>query len=512
MATHDGGRSWSLVSFFPYECWQPLAISGTHTYFFTNDYDEGLGLPTGLYRTDDAGQTLKNPVYSFDPLFGYRTILSGMVGGDLCLLVAQSAKGFLISRDEGVTWTDIGGPTLGAYPWDNRFYVKNGAIFAADSVGGLWFTQTNAHSHTSAKMAFSFDTIDLGAVYQCASNDTSFCLSNLLQCDSINVTGISLSDSSIVSLRSPKSSLTIQQLNCIPITLHLSRNQVGAFSTRLRISLIEDGESLDTFLVLKGTVAPSPRVITLAVDSIGSQVCDSANGVLTITNTSCNLMRLDSILLPLPMYLLPNQLSLGIPSGGSQQVFVRFVPTLPGNDTISFHAVLRSIYNGDTTLFDTVLKLVAMARPGNPAVTIADTTISFGTVSICSNATLPAYFMSSGCDSLRVSGEVLSAGVLSSGFSVLNAHSGSLGISKADSVLIHFAPPGVKKFYDTLWVSTNAGVRKVYVSGQGTADPGKIVLSDTSLAFGTVTASCDSSARSFRCGHSLLSWIGQCRA
>jgi hypothetical protein len=342
------------------------------------------------------------------------------------------------------------------------------------------------------------DTIDFGSQTLCTAK---------LRADSLNIRDLGCEAMQVDSIWM-QSGQPGNDFSFAPVKGYTVNN--GDSTKNYRVSFKPTQAELETALIfirtsagtdtlyLKGAGLANSLSIVLAVDSIASQVCDSSNGLLTITNASCNLMTLDSILLPQPMYLLPNQLPLGLPSGDSQQVSVRFVPISPGSDTVTFRAVLRSISNGDTTTFDTVLKLVASARPGNPAVSIADTTINFGAVSICSNATLPAFFMSTGCDSLRVSGEVLSAGVLSSGFSVLNAHSGSLGVGAKDSVLVKFVPPGVKQFYDTLWVTTNAGVRKVYVSGQGTADPGKIVLSDTSLAFGTLTASCDSSARVFR--------------
>jgi len=115
IVTTDGGTNWT-ISNLRQECWQPLAVKGSNTYYAINEH-------TGyVFRSDDRGYNWRQ--ISRVP-YGLPT---GHIAGDFCRLVVQTdVAGVLISTDEGYNWISIGGPNA----WfDVRFYLKDQYLYA----------------------------------------------------------------------------------------------------------------------------------------------------------------------------------------------------------------------------------------------------------------------------------------------------------------------------------------------------------------------------------------------
>jgi photosystem II stability/assembly factor-like uncharacterized protein len=119
--TQDGGNTWLRSSLLG-DDWQPLAISGTTTFFCLCEL--GGQEQNKLYRSDDGGKT-----WRFIYAFSLSETVSGTVIGDLCHLYVQTSNGVLESHDQGVSWTSIGGPAAGA---DLRMQMSGGSLYAAD--------------------------------------------------------------------------------------------------------------------------------------------------------------------------------------------------------------------------------------------------------------------------------------------------------------------------------------------------------------------------------------------
>lgn len=126
--TTDGGVSWMACLPFRTECWQPLAVRGTSTYFTANE-----GVPD-IMRSTDAGLTWERLL-----LLPYKPAeISGMIAGDFRALIFQAKDGFQASYDSGYTWRSICGPPSS---YDTRFYLRDDYLYAPDPTGGLWLNR-----------------------------------------------------------------------------------------------------------------------------------------------------------------------------------------------------------------------------------------------------------------------------------------------------------------------------------------------------------------------------------
>jgi len=126
--TTDGGVSWDLNTLQGEE-FQPLGISGTHTFFAASEQ----GPNANSFMRSDDGAASWTTIYQFP---GSDT-LTGMVAGDLCHLYLQTSTGMISSYDEGLSWSSIGGP---GNTKDYRFWTNGSTIYAAgfyDSFGSV---------------------------------------------------------------------------------------------------------------------------------------------------------------------------------------------------------------------------------------------------------------------------------------------------------------------------------------------------------------------------------------
>jgi photosystem II stability/assembly factor-like uncharacterized protein len=154
--TTNAGVTWNPI-IVDTECWQPLAIPGTQTYF--------ANTPDGaIYRTDDSWSTY-HLVYQFPPQQPDTTAWhqSSCICGDLNNLIVQIGPGCYRSIDQGVSWQFLCGPgwsdginvttTFGP----QRFYVNGNLIYCetnTDSGGGVW--ELNLDSLNMFSTIFSF--------------------------------------------------------------------------------------------------------------------------------------------------------------------------------------------------------------------------------------------------------------------------------------------------------------------------------------------------------------------
>ncbi len=123
--TSDGGVSWSQSSFKD-ECFQPVGIPGTATFFAASEHENRIS------RSDDGGKTWRT-IFTYGPpiLQNSTKLLSGCMRIDKCgnLYMQSSDEGILMSSDEGVSWRSIGGPFASA---DVRFWITDDYIYAGE--------------------------------------------------------------------------------------------------------------------------------------------------------------------------------------------------------------------------------------------------------------------------------------------------------------------------------------------------------------------------------------------
>jgi photosystem II stability/assembly factor-like uncharacterized protein len=388
--------------------------------------------------------------------------------------------------------TTIRGLTTGRYPLTVHAIYRHDDQLTNDTT--YQFTLVVKQSPAILSITRK-DTIDFGPQALCAAKLVKDSLSiRNLGCESLQVDSVwmvadqATNDFSFIG----GGSLTLIRNDSAKL-FRYSFKPSQAIKESARI-FIKTSLGIDT-IYLKGEGTADQKRVALSVDTVRSSVCDSVDAILTIANTSCRLMAIDSLLLPPPVYVLPGQLPLGLGSGSSQDIRIRFVPSVAGQATIQFKAVLRVIVGSVTTRYDTLLTLPITAKAGTPAITALDTIIDLGKISTCATSDATIHFASTGCDTLRVSGEQINGST--NGFSITDAHKSSLAVQQLDSVRVHFAPPSVGSFATDIIIVTAAGNKTVHLKAEGIPDSGRIALSSTALDLGSVTAVCDSSASSF---------------
>jgi photosystem II stability/assembly factor-like uncharacterized protein len=154
--TTDGGHSWNSLP-FDTQCWQPLAIQGTSTYFANT-------LWGNILRTDDAGDTWKTVhAFSSENLTGswaFQCTSSSCIRGTLDSLYVMMPSGCYLSTDQGVNWKYLCGVPDIYWPLQH-FYVKNKSLYVIgddSSYTTLWMLNLDSLNTFSTSFSFPDDT------------------------------------------------------------------------------------------------------------------------------------------------------------------------------------------------------------------------------------------------------------------------------------------------------------------------------------------------------------------
>ena len=155
--TTDGGKTWALLGFRE-ECWQPLGIDGTNTFFAISDWSQTI------YRTDDAGNNWKG-LYTFpdNPVnFADQIPTTGCIRGDSIHLFVQEGSGCYLSTDQGSSWKYLCGlPSYGVA--DTRFFVKYPYVYIATNdrilpTQSLWMLNVDSMQYFPTGISFTDGT------------------------------------------------------------------------------------------------------------------------------------------------------------------------------------------------------------------------------------------------------------------------------------------------------------------------------------------------------------------
>ncbi len=136
--THDGGLSWAPLD-IDSPTWQPLAITGTQTYFAFTEWGNVL-------RTDNTWNSSR-VVSTIQPPPNWKTYFSSdcIRGDSNNLFLVTMTKGCYRSTDQGHTWKYLCGMASGSlqiYFW-RRFYVKFPYVY----LGTVWAPDTIESNH-----------------------------------------------------------------------------------------------------------------------------------------------------------------------------------------------------------------------------------------------------------------------------------------------------------------------------------------------------------------------------
>ena len=153
--TIDGGKTWNALS-MDSAVWQPLAISGTQTYFANTEFGH-------ILRTDDSWNTWK-VIYTFSwpptiPLHTGETSGSSCIRGDMTNLFVTTGSGCFRSTDQGLTWNYLCGQP--SYRMERqRFFVRDNYVYVQSADrdrGTLWMLDLDSMQNFDSKIESQFD-------------------------------------------------------------------------------------------------------------------------------------------------------------------------------------------------------------------------------------------------------------------------------------------------------------------------------------------------------------------
>ncbi len=243
MVTTNGGISWGKSS-FTIESYQPCNVGDI---FFAASEEEQI-----IYKSTDFG-------FTWDSVYSFASIarLTGCIRSNECNeLIVQSRfetdsnYGFYVSKDSGVSWIDIGGPSNRL---DTRFYADNEKIYAANYVMDSIFRKNELWTYDFSAIELSLKSNKLEIdEHTCSSIDTAIIISLPHTCafDVIELLSVSLSGSKEFSILSPSIfPVTLTEYNLL--TVRYSPIDTNRDTTYLTLSFNRDGirfNSIITFL------------------------------------------------------------------------------------------------------------------------------------------------------------------------------------------------------------------------------------------------------------------------
>lgn len=343
--TTNGGTSWTLLSpADTVECWGIYAVKGTGTFFTAGEKDQSTSgntpIPSDVRRSDDYGATWR---YMAPLPFRTTGHIAG-VGQTLYIQADNTIKtstGLFRSKDGGVTWQSIGGPTNKE---DTRFQVmgcRGEVIIAFDDNGGVWKTDDGGDG-SMPQFQLAERNITLDSIAACLPTDTTVTLTNV-GCDTIRISAArSLqSDPVFEFLNADGSPITLPLV--IPpgttgtVRIRVSHGAAGPIAGRAEIETMRRGVLLEDTVRISGTVGfvdPMQAIARMRFDSVS--VCALEDTVVTLTNPGCQAIHLLSarLLSGTAFTLLPSSLD-SIAPGGTKRFSLRFTPSTIGTATDS---------------------------------------------------------------------------------------------------------------------------------------------------------------------------------
>lgn len=220
-----------------------------------------------------------------------------------------------------------------------------------------------------------------------------------------------------------------------------------------------------------GEGIPGQRGLELSQPVIASSTCDSVETKIKIRNTSCGDVDLANVLANAPLTILGFSGKILKPDSVIE-ITVRFAPKSGGNATHSLS--IDASIGGEN--FDTTLSIATSATAGEAILTTVSE-VDFGTVSTCSEITLPIILTNTGCAGLDVGTLILETpgGI----FAFVGNGSRDLGPGESDTIYIRFKPNAVGQFTGNLRIPTDAGIREIPLRGIGRDDQGELTLTFT---------------------------------
>jgi hypothetical protein len=316
-------------------------------------------------------------------------------------------------------------------------------------------------------------SIDFGTRSVCGGDTVETATITNTGCSPLKITSLS-TDGSPFFLLSSFNPFTLDPGISRKVLLQFKPKIIGPATGKLTLSTANK----NLVISLTGIGKAGERGYQLSQPVITSTICDSAEADILFTNISCTPIRLDSLGVGAPFRLDPVFLPANIRSDSSIVLHVHFVPHSAG--AVTNFITIHSINDNNVTLpFDTTLAITGLGTAGLPAIALSDTELDFGIINICSYKDLEVTITNTGCDTLKITDEILKG---NPDFSILQSVKGT-NILRGQSVktIFHFKPISSGPAIRIVQLETNTGDVFITLTGSGSNDPGKLSFEATSL-------------------------------
>lgn len=441
--TNDGGISWNNSTFTDYstmgsECWNPLAIPGTLTFFAIS---ENTG---SILRSSDAGQTWK-------ALGTLPKKPTGDIRGTCEQLYAQSDSGIFCSNDEGYTWYSVGGPGNES---DVRFYTVGTTVYASNYYNSLYVL---ADALRPYKGRIGVDTKPLASI-GCNPVDARFDLHGLSACFSTVLLGIDVQSPQNITATSKIKFPHLLLADSLD-TMHVRYIPSGNLADTLKLTLhfrvgSQDFDSLLTIIASKDAkfdATPFPASLDLKVRTS----CYPVEGAFELRNGKCDSLTFISAVSsdPTQTFILSPTTSYAVGPLGIIPIRIRTSGDHKGSSSSIITLTLSSRGSTYTISYPVSLNVL---EEGEVRTAFNPRRVDFGPTSLCSQRTSSFYVQNPGCGELEV--EKIAWLIASPSITLVSQPTlpSILTAGAQDTIIVRYAPVGLGNSVAVLGVTIKA--------------------------------------------------------
>ncbi len=391
--------------------------------------------------------------------------------GELTTLHKSIAFGFGGSKNDSIKIV-FKPERIGSSIQRVRFTLKQADGFFQDTIITLNFNTLPARDILIVEEALN-NAIDFGTRSVCSDDSVHIITITNIGCATLTLNTLSVTGAAFSLLS-----------NFIPTTLdpgvsrqYLVRFKPTIIGSEIGSIIVKTATTFDT-ITLSGVGRTGNRGYTLQQIPITSTICDSVDGFITIRNTSCTDVTIDSILVQDPFRFDAVSLPINLASDSVIVLHYHFVPSTPGK-----YSTPVAIHSKNVNApFDTSLLLLARATEGVPNAVYSTQLLPFDSVSTCSFRELELTIINTGCDTLLFPVDPNLTDTTDFRI-VRNISKRQLLRGDTVSIRIRFHPTHSGSFSESLHTLTNTGQLDISLTGIGN-DSG--VLSVTFPTLGNI--------------------------
>lgn len=500
--TNDGAMTWQQIPNVPNqssECWG-LCYSNVFDAFYIAS-EMGSTVTFEINRTTNLGNTW-NRISTLPAPTGTLGSTGDIQCYDSSIYVQTIGSGMYRSRDGGITWKNIGGPSN---DYDTRFCVppscKGNLVVAFSKEGEVWITENGGDGELNPAPQIDIIPIQNFKNVSSCDKDTAVVILKYRGCGTILLDSLNLRNSvrSLFSIEiTDTNNRFLEDSHSDTIFIIFQPNgNVGSFTTYLflkaNVGIDKYSRLLDTAITLiaKSTPIPPRLVVSELQNNLGSySLCKGrTDTTITLRNFGC-----DTLCITQGPGTLPPEFTMGtlsypfcLPPDSNLTLPVTFIPSAVG----TFRAYPRFRAEQQGLWQDVEFELVGTGTEGDGEFRYEPKQFDLKTLSICSRDSASGYITNFGCDTLSLT----DASLFASGDYTISPLPPTFilpGDTIGYTLYLNPQQKGTRSGYVVFTTSNRSGMRTDSVSITAAVTDGTRILSASvsSLDFGT-TSLCD---------------------